>query len=179
MSARAERGQIAARVDQSAAAAMRPQGLDRAIDGEALGDAAEIDAKRRAHAGERGLDEIKIRQPSRGARQARIEASVRGTVKPPAQLEHLKSPGVERYAAAGLAARETQEIAIRTGRMHQPFDGCDGLEGRAQCAVGGSVVGALRASTATNVPKAMRSLDAMWGGEGLDIMSRCQRPESK
>jgi hypothetical protein len=136
-----ERGQIAACVDEPARAAPHPHGLDGAIDRKAFGNAAEIDANRYPDAGERGFAEVEIRHTARGAGQARIEASARGSVQPSAELEQLMSPGIEQHGVAGLAPGEAGEIAPGAGRVHQPLDGRQSPECRANRAFGGRLVG--------------------------------------
>ena len=71
--ARTEHGEITAGIDQAAGAALGTQGFDGSVDRESLGDAAQIDVHRRAHAGAMLFDEIHIRQPSRSRVQTWIE----------------------------------------------------------------------------------------------------------
>jgi len=128
---RTEEGQIAPGVDQSARAASAAKGIDRAIHGVTLGDAAEIDTDGRPAHDPAAPGQVEITDAAVGGRQAGIEDAVGAAMQSSAEREHLPGPRMDGEGHTAGSRAEGLHVAAALG-MHEALDQRYGLEGRGE-----------------------------------------------
>ena len=137
----AENTQVASGVDRSASGAGAEDGRGGAVDGKTLGDAAEIEAGRRAAGDAAVAGEIQVgegrpdrrgpgrRQPATfdGLRRgAAIEEAARGLMHIEREDEHFPRPWIHRHRRAVGETVDPAEVGIGVEDRHQPLDSGNG-----------------------------------------------------